>query len=871
MGISVSDRGTALAAGFAMIITSPLSWIAMLAIILLASVAGYVLSRRLPWLPAARAAGVPGAIGFSLGPFLLGAFTILALGFLPGHSHAVHMTVIVGGLLVLVVVALFLSGGRRLNELPHVPIRPGVFLFSGLLVLWVVMLLVNSIFLPLLQNDALEYATVARLLYETRDLASYPAIHPEQSASGFFGPWTHPPLYVALGYFTQVIQGHANEPGFMSLIAPWFAVCSTLLIVALGSLVNRLTGLISGIIFLSTPLLFTGADSALLDALPVLGIALIAALLICIEAKPSVRGLLAGCVAGLALWTHSQAILFLPLALTIIVLQNGMTRWRISVIEAAGFCAAALALGAWWYVRNLSIFGSFISDNPAVFALPVLDWSAYFSYARGLDNWAAVIQYGLFKGWFSLEAFGWTFWLMIPGMVFSIQHACQPTLRAMFGQGSRKLLSPANRVLWVSIALIATYLVGVLASVFAGLNLMIKNERYMLVILPFVSLLAGYGLYVIFHRGALIFAKRNKIPLKNDLFVLSGFIFGLFLIMQFFTLTIYYRWRYMPDKIIVNAYDPPEVREEKWRALDKPVFQRQLERFPNMVVMVWARENLPEDALVLSLRPADMYYARRKMVSYLDERMLPVYRESSPLQAARMLRDLGITHMHIPNYGLPVGYNSVIDQIVADPSLTQLIRSVCGTQILRLLPASMNDEEVVVLDKIDFTPGRNDWARYTNLILGGRKALGALQMVGQSLIDEDKSLVRWAIPLLHRDFSTIIVNGYGVPLTNTTRSDVLLSVRGGAEYRVTFDLEGDAFVKLWMIQIDDNNELLSCASLNLKNQISEFILSESNRTQKLSKRFITLPNATRIRFGIEHVGHSRIQIRQALLEHLNGF
>ena len=100
---------------------------------------------------------------------------------------------------------------------------------------------------------------------------------------------------------------------------------------------------------------------------------------------------------------------------------------------------------------------------------------------------------------------------------------------------------------------------------------------------------------------------------------------------------------------------------------------------------------------------------------------------------------------------------------------------------------------------------------------------------------------------------------------------MLLSVRGGAEYRVTFDLEGDAFVKLWMIQIDDNNELLSCASLNLKNQISEFILSESNRTQKLSRRFITLPNATRIRFGIEHVGHSRIQIRQALLEHLNGF
>ena len=855
-----------------MINTSPLSWIATLAIILLASVAGYVLSRRLPWLRAARAAGVPGVIGFSLGPFLLGIFTILALGFLPGHSHAVHMTVVVGGLLILVVAGLFLSGDRRSHELPHVPIQPGVFLFSGLLVLWVIMLLVNSIFLPLLQNDALEYATVARLLYETRDLASYPALHPELNTSGFFGPWTHPPLYVALSYFTQVIQGHADEPGFMRLIAPWFAICSTLLIVALGSLISRLAGLISGVIFLSTPLLFAGANSALLDALPVLGIALIAAFLICIEAKPSVRGLLAGCVAGLALWTHSQAILFLPLALTIIVLQNGMTRWRISVVEAAGFCAAAFALGAWWYLRNLSIFGFLISDNPAVFALPVLDWPAYFSYARGLNNWAAVIQYGLFKGWFSLEAFGWTFWLMLPGMVAGIKHACQPTLRATFGLGGRQVLPPEHQVLWVSVALVLAYLAGVLVSIFAGLDLMIKNERYMLVILPFVSLLGGYISYLALRHVNMLVTNRSRAAIEKDLLILLIVIFILTLITQLLVVGVYYRWRHVPDKVVINGYDLPELIEYKQQEIDKLVFQRNLEHFPNTALMLWARENLPADALVLSLRPADMYYARHKMVSYLDERMLPVYRERSPLQAARMLRDLGITHLHIPDYELPVSYNSVIDQIVADPSLTQLIHSVCGSQILRLLPTSINSEEVIVLDRIDFTPGRNDWSRYTSLLLGGRKALGALHMFGQPLTDEGKSSIRWAIPLLQRDFSTIAMNGYGIPLRNTSRSDLFLPVRGGAEYRVTFDLEGDAFVRLWMIQIDDNEKLLTCASPdNYVDRISELVLSESNRTQKLSRRFITLSNATRIRFGIEHVGHSRIQIRQALLEHLNGF
>ena len=852
-----------------MIVTSAPPWIAMLAIILLASAAGCALSRCLPWLPAAQAAGVPGAVGFSLGPFLLAALSILALGFLPGYEHAVHMTVVVGGLLL--VAALSVAGGKHLNSLPRIRSfkKPGEFLVSGLLLLWVVALLINSIFLPLLQNDALEYATVARLLYETRDLSSYPAIHPEQSASGFFGPWTHPPLYVVLSYFTQIIQGHTDEPGFMRLIAPWFAICSTLLIITLGSLANRLTGLIAGVIFLSTPLLFTGADSALLDALPVLGIGLIAALVICIETKPSVRGLLIGCVAGLALWTHSQAVLFLPLALTVIILQNGLSRWRMSVIEATGFCAAAFALGIWWYLRNLSIFGAFISDNPAVFALPVLDWPAYFSYARGLNNWTAVIQYGLFKGWFSLEAFGWAFWLMIPGMAAGIKRACQPRLRATFGLGGRHALSPGDQVLWVSITLVATYLAGVLISVSAGLDLMIKNERYMLIILPFVSLLGGYGLYLVFRRGIMIFAKRSKTPVKNDLFILSGFILGLFLMAQFITLGIYYRWRYVPDKIEVNEYDLLEVRENKQRELDKPVFQRRLEYFPNAAAMFWMRENLPKDALVLSLRPADMYYSQRKMVSYLDERMLSVYQESSPLRAVRMLRDLGITHLHIPDYGLPVSYNSVVDQIVANPLFTQLIYSVCGTQILRLVTTNMNTETGVVLDKIDFTPGRSVWSRYTNLIWGGRKVLGKLHTAGQPLPDKSESLARWIIPVFHRDFSTVALNGYGAPLGNNSRSDIFLSVGGGEEYRVTFDLEGDAFVRLWVVQTDDNSELLACGGSQIVEKISEFVLRESNKTQNFSRRFITLPGTAKVRFAIEHFGHSRIQVRQAYLERLN--
>ena len=63
----------------------------MLAVILLASAAGYALSRLLPWSSAARIAGVPGAVGFALGPFLLGAGSVLVLELFPGRSHATHL------------------------------------------------------------------------------------------------------------------------------------------------------------------------------------------------------------------------------------------------------------------------------------------------------------------------------------------------------------------------------------------------------------------------------------------------------------------------------------------------------------------------------------------------------------------------------------------------------------------------------------------------------------------------------------------------------------------------------------------------------------------------------------------------------------
>ena len=56
------------------------------------------------------------------------------------------------------------------------------------------MMIVFAVFVPLTQNDALEYAMVGRVLFDTRDLLSYPVLSLGAGNFGFYAPWTPAPV-----------------------------------------------------------------------------------------------------------------------------------------------------------------------------------------------------------------------------------------------------------------------------------------------------------------------------------------------------------------------------------------------------------------------------------------------------------------------------------------------------------------------------------------------------------------------------------------------------------------------------------------------------------------------------------------------------
>ncbi len=265
-----------------------------------------------------------------------------------------------------------------------------------------------------------------------------------------------------------------------------------------------------------------------------------------------------------------------------------------------------------------------------------------------------------------------------------------------------------------------------------------------------------------------------------------------------------------------------------------------------------------------------MIYAKRKMLSYLDPRMLSVYEESNPVEAANLLQKMGIKYIHIPDYGLPVYYNSVISRLVAQPALTTLVHSSGGTMIFELTDSGKRAEKIE-----DITPGVVIWTRSTQALVGGRKFLEALRLQAELMDENQISDTRATVPFAHRDFSTLFSNGIGSSFSRP-KLDTLFRVEEGQEYRIDLELKGEAYVRILMIQLSVEGELISWGgawkedkSINTLQRIGEIILEDTYESKHFAFRFVPLPEAKYIRIGVAHLGYSVLKIENASVYQLH--
>ncbi len=708
-----------------------MSILLFIGVALLASIAGYSLVSRSHFAARSKVVAIALAVGFA--PLLAGLLAVAALWLLPGASHATHLGVVVGGLIL----ACSTADVRSFQGLrPSLQNLSRSELISLLLLLtYLLAAAADTLHSPLSNNDALEYATVARALYETRDLRIYPLVDAAWSASGFYAPWTHPPLYVALGYLADVLQGNARDTELFRLISAWCLIGIAAVMVALArNLTNN--RLLPALMCVATPMLYLGATAAQIDTLPTLAFAVTLLAFIAADSTSRKDTAIAGLALGVSMWTHSQAVIFPALLIPLLFLRQVPSDPLGRRVLAAGRDAAvilgvALVVAAAPYVRNIHLFGSPISDNPPVFSYEPLGWTAFFKQQRGLVSPQEIIEFGILKGFFALEIFSMAFWLAL----LSTRVSFPALIRCLgLGRASSSQRTQQDIVIASALAITIIYLVGTAVSVFIGTDVMIRNERYMLVLMPCVTLLAVVALDA--YRP--IYKAAVTVLLGMQLISLEGYR----LATQTSTQTQY------------SASD-------------------------------YLRENTPVGSIVFALRPADMFYAERPMISYLDPRLLAFYSQHDVSGAIEALRALHVRYIQVPDYALPPLYNSLLEPLLLSPRYSTLVYDSSGYQIY-----SLNEATDEFAEENPPSVPIQQWTTVAKLRFGSSsrsqiKIASEQYSLGQSAEAWNSSL------LFRRATTTSLVSG---PIL--VPPDDRCADNNVAEYVLALDLTGEGFVQV---------------------------------------------------------------------------
>jgi len=794
-------------------------WIAFAILVGLSTTLAVGVARHLPFALTFSREGVA-TFGCALAPFLLGLAAVLVLKILPGAGHGVHYA----GVSVLLVVLSVLAWTRPSHDWRpegNQTGQPWSRILVLLVVAFVVLLLFDAVALPLTQSDSLEYAYAGARLFRLRTLAGYPPLDPAGDPSGFYGPWTHPPLYAALIYMADICQGGAAQPGLMRLLSPWAMLSMSALVYSLGSLGGRRVGQFAVLFLLGTPLLFLGADSALVDAFPASAVGLGLAACVGFSEERTGSAAALGAVLGVGMWSHSQAVLLIPLALFALFVLTRSGDVRGYVRRAAVVLLCALAIGIWPYLWNLHRAGVLISDNPPVFALLQLNWAGYFRSARDLDSVSARVQYGILKGWFALEAYSVTFWFMSLGALITGARWVRVRRGAIALVPSRL----DDRLYQTSLGFLLCYFGGVVFSTLAGIDLMIRTERYLLMMMVPVALLAAVG--------AARLTDPTRYSVATGALARNG--------SRLFFLTLLVMWA---AQILVLERYRRSTFDLSRSAIGLSLAEK-LHRWGPFSAIEYIRANTPQDALVLAFKPSDMFYSGRKMLSFMDPRMIPVYLETNPQRAVARLRNQGVEFVYMPDYTFPVLYNSVLLQVFADPTLSRLEHSLDGYQVYSLHPAA----SAHLCDPKPIGPGTLEWRWSGGYVFGGRKRLLFLRGGGASLTP---GVVPAGRPLLfQRDYSRTLESPV-VPIAGTADRKCSESL----EARLDVELTGHGFASVYLQQFGGDGRIVTTDALGG---------TDVHRAARYSRRFWLSPEARALRVLVEHRGVAEIGVEQAAL------
>ena len=433
----------------------------------------------------------PVLLGVSLvcGPMLMAWFLTIALTLMPGRPPALYLSVcsIVAGAAALYSIARYRQPFQQLliayasGLLKHPFAALAVLIVLTTLVWMLITFGVTTFYLSVYSNDALEYLTAARVSYERADLSGHPFID-RNITGGFVGVWTHPPAYVSLLTLAYFVQGSAAYAGAAKFVSAYFLFAQTVLLLVFTDPGRRIAGPLAALICVATPVYFLLSFQGHIDSMR---IAAFSAAMIAtwrLSQGPNFERILtAGIAIGMSHFSHSLGILTLCFAVPLFVISARSNNLR-SI--GAMLVSALIGVTLWlpFGLRNVEVFGSFAQDSSPVWQIKKLLVAETLAIERGIATPMDKISNGILRSFTQPEYLGLSAWALTIVLIVVV-------LRIGASEAWKRCWSGSFRQSALGVSLIV--LVGFYAflglSVLMGLDIAIKNFRYVMTPQPFIA------------------------------------------------------------------------------------------------------------------------------------------------------------------------------------------------------------------------------------------------------------------------------------------------------------------------------------------------------------------------------------------------
>ena len=546
---------------------------------------------------------------FGMGPICLVWIQELSIRLIPGLSTKYYLGILV--LFLLILATVFRSRFRwALKEICDHLIYFGRNVRSGN---WVEIFALTAIlmvlgvnfyraqFEPLVGNDELEYATVARTIQNNGSFENYPFRQPDDE-TGYFWPATHPTTFLnfhILGFSLQKDSNNVTAGRHLASLYLLSGLLALLFIPTTNDLTIRLFG---GLSYATIPSLFNLAASLHIDPLYAYSFLLpFIVLMQCGLPKNIAAALFLGFVAAVPMTVHSAGVIVLPITLFTVGalgLRNQMGHTLRTMVLIA---ATAFLIAGWHYVQNYRLFGSPIGNAVLHSLENPIDHATLTAKDRGLDTLPKRFLIGVMRPWYQILEFG-----IIP----IVSSWCFIRYR------KRILGSLRNESIFIPIIVIAQLMGIFVIAALIGYIAPIQNQRYQLVLIPLMILLT-LGL-----------AKEEKKNSHSVNLIRHFPIFACLLL----------GFCFFKETLLGLKYG---VRSDWVEMVDK----RGSDVFRGIQ---WFKDHGDQEAgAILAFRPAEIgfYLPEYRIVCPDDPRLMSIYSESDPSVALKALREMDVAYV----------------------------------------------------------------------------------------------------------------------------------------------------------------------------------------------------------------------------------